>query len=114
MPRYWVKLRIDILDDYRIGTLPDHQWRAYVESIMRDPANLHVDPGLGRSEWSTASRYLRPALFERDENACRFCGSTENLEADHIIPLARGGANELDNLQILCRSCNRRKWKNIL
>ena len=34
------------------------------------------------------------------------------LEIDHIHPLARGGTNKLDNLQVLCRSCNARKWAN--
>jgi 5-methylcytosine-specific restriction endonuclease McrA len=31
------------------------------------------------------------------------------LEADHIIPLSRGGETELSNLQTLCKVCNRRK-----
>ena len=37
------------------------------------------------------------------------CGSGENLEIDHVVPLARGGSNRLENLQLLCRDCNRRK-----
>ena len=37
------------------------------------------------------------------------CGSRENLEIDHVVPLARGGSNRLENLQLLCQDCNRRK-----
>ncbi|MET9517601.1 HNH endonuclease signature motif containing protein [Streptomyces sp. NPDC002994] len=37
------------------------------------------------------------------------CGSTSELQYDHIIPVAMGGSSELDNLQLLCGPCNRRK-----
>lgn len=30
-------------------------------------------------------------------------------EVDHIVPLARGGTNEIENVQLLCQPCNRRK-----
>ncbi|KIL35136.1 hypothetical protein SD71_16005 [Cohnella kolymensis] len=30
-------------------------------------------------------------------------------EIDHVIPLSRGGTDELPNLVITCRNCNRRK-----
>lgn len=40
---------------------------------------------------------------------CAVCGSTENLELDHIITYAAGGRSTLDNLQWLCHSCHRQK-----
>lgn len=48
-------------------------------------------------------------LIERDGAKCQRCGATNNLCVDHIVPLARGGSNELDNLQILCWHCNTSK-----
>lgn len=36
---------------------------------------------------------------------CEWCGDTEDLTADHIIPLSRGGTNEGPR-RVLCRSCN--------
>ena len=41
------------------------------------------------------------------------CGSIENLEVDHILPLSRRGRHDEDNMQILCRHCNRTK-KNLI
>ena len=50
---------------------------------------------------------------------CVACGSTERITIDHIIPIARGGAHSIGNLQPLCKSCNSSKidktmteWKN--
>lgn len=37
---------------------------------------------------------------------CAICGSSEKIEADHIIPILRGGVHSEANLQPLCRSCN--------
>lgn len=40
---------------------------------------------------------------------CWVCLSTENLTVDHIIPVSRGGTNDISNLTTLCGSCNSRK-----
>ncbi len=42
---------------------------------------------------------------------CSACGTTEQLTADHILAYSQGGSNTLDNLQVLCRSCNSRKQR---
>ena len=49
----------------------------------------------------------------RDEGKCTQCGSNENLEFDHIIPVSKGGANTYRNIQLLCEVCNREKSDNI-
>ncbi len=58
--------------------------------------------GISRSEW----RYRRNAVKDRDGHKCAYCGSTENLHVDHVIPLVGGGSSELDNLVTACRECN--------
>lgn len=46
---------------------------------------------------------------ERDGDVCRRCGSTENTEVDHIVPCHLGGTSEIENGQVLCRTCHREK-----
>ena len=40
---------------------------------------------------------------------CIYCGSTKQIEIDHIIPIARGGRHSIGNLAPACRACNRSK-----
>lgn len=42
-------------------------------------------------------------------NICLKCGSDGKLTADHVIPISKGGANTIINLQPLCVSCNSSK-----
>ena len=59
-----------------------------------------------------APRTHRHTLYGAQEGNCQGCGEhfqLRNLEVDHIIATARGGTDHLDNLQLLCGSCNRIK-----
>jgi 5-methylcytosine-specific restriction endonuclease McrA len=37
-------------------------------------------------------------LVERSGGACLSCGATEDLSADHIVPLSLGGSNAISNI----------------
>lgn len=54
-------------------------------------------------------RALREFVIRRDGGACRTCGSTERLVADHIVSRRNGGTHHPTNLQCLCDPCNARK-----
>jgi 5-methylcytosine-specific restriction endonuclease McrA len=41
------------------------------------------------------------------------CGSGERLAYDHIVPVSKGGANTVRNLELRCDSCNGRKGAKI-
>lgn len=55
------------------------------------------------------SKAVRRAIRKRDNHACVICGSTRNLELDHIIPISLGGENSIENGQTLCHKCHRAK-----
>jgi 5-methylcytosine-specific restriction endonuclease McrA len=53
---------------------------------------------------------LRFAVLRRDGFRCVYCGRGEpdgiKLHLDHLVPVVRGGRNELDNLVTACADCN--------
>lgn len=55
------------------------------------------------------TEHLRNKIFERDGHKCVKCGSTKDLQLDHIVPFSKGGITEEKNLQTLCKPCNLRK-----
>jgi 5-methylcytosine-specific restriction endonuclease McrA len=71
-----------------------------------------------------AARHASPGSFTAEEfeamcelygNRCLACGDTEAiLQADHVVPLTRGGSDDIGNIQPLCGSCNRKKFVNVI
>ena len=45
---------------------------------------------------------------------CAFCGATEKITMDHIIPISRSGNHSIGNLQPLCRKCNSSKKSRLV
>jgi hypothetical protein len=55
-------------------------------------------------------RAQRERVFKLHGHVCAYCGTDEgDMHIDHIIPRKAGGTHDLDNLQVLCKSCNLRK-----
>ena len=73
-------------------------WYHDIKSAKRKPAKRKHIP-----------KAVRDAVMERDNYTCVYCASTNNPELDHNEAHANNGSDEIDNLQVLCRSCNRRK-----
>ena len=76
-----------------------------------------------RKHGALSMPFRRKDVFERDNYQCRMCGCAtqkhsiylpDAAELDHIIPLSKGGAHALYNMQTLCRRCNAIKSDRVL
>jgi 5-methylcytosine-specific restriction endonuclease McrA len=57
----------------------------------------------------------RKNIFERDNNACQYCGSvSSHLTIDHIVPKQKGGTDNWENLVTCCQFCNNKKSNFLL
>lgn len=45
---------------------------------------------------------------------CLACGRRTELTVDHVVPVSRGGSNDISNIQPLCQSCNSSKHDQII
>lgn len=58
------------------------------------------------------TKKVRFEVFKRDSFTCQYCGKSAPdtiLEIDHIVPVSKGGDNNISNLITSCFECNRGK-----
>lgn len=74
---------------------------------MRDRFTRESRHGRG-----SISRATRRRVYKRDEFTCQFCQrrfSQTELTIDHLVPLSRGGLDEITNYVTCCKACNQKK-----
>ena len=57
-------------------------------------------------------RRERKMIYHKAEGRCQLCGckiTYDEMSLDHIVPLAMGGEDSLENLQATCEPCNSHK-----
>lgn len=96
----------------KIGEASKHLWREKRQEMI---ASLPrgVDHFYYKSPKDRRYRQNWTPVQRRDwkSDDCAYCGDTDDLVLDHIIPLFDGGKRERANAQTLCRACN--LWKVI-
>jgi 5-methylcytosine-specific restriction endonuclease McrA len=98
-----------------LALIRDRQRRS-AQKLDRAHMMLNVEEGRAaraRGRREPIAREVRREVFERDGGKCMECGSTFDLQYDHVIPVALGGATTVENLQLLCADCNRVKGANL-
>ena len=76
-------------------------------------ANQTVTTKLDGTPSRRIPRDVRQRVWQRYGGQCADCGAKEYLEFDHVIPVAKGGSNSDNNIQLLCRRCNLTKSDHI-
>jgi 5-methylcytosine-specific restriction endonuclease McrA len=55
-----------------------------------------------RKYFKSIKSMLKNTFFLKGQLVCAVCGAETSLELHHIMPLAMGGSNDIDNLMVLC------------
>ncbi len=80
--------------------------RRHQSKLNRAHAVLAAEQLPPQNRRGPITRQMRQVVWERDGGECVECGATFDLQYDHIIPVAMGGATTIENLQLLCGGCN--------
>lgn len=67
-----------------------------------------------RETWSES---LKKIALSKSNGVCCRCGkplTIQNMTVEHVIPLSKGGTNEISNIVALCEDCNKEKSNTIL
>ena len=96
---------------YNFGKANRLAFAVYRTAIGR--ANQTIVSPTGGIDDRYIPREIRQRVWQRFGGRCAECGSEHYLEFDHVIPIAKGGANSEANIQLLCRGCNLKKSDNI-
>jgi 5-methylcytosine-specific restriction endonuclease McrA len=112
--------RIDASKDYRANNtakVAENRRRRYLANPEKYHAAQHRYRALKRGGGGrhTADEWLE--LKDKYGHVCLMCGVAEpeiKLSRDHIVPICRGGWDDIGNIQPLCRPCNSVKGTRVL
>jgi len=102
----------------RSFTVPMNE-ETIIELINSLESKLSLE-AMAKEQRAMMTSKLRLHIKERDNYTCCQCGNSIHaepnllLEVDHIIPIAKGGLTQEDNLQTLCWKCNRSKGAKLI
>jgi hypothetical protein len=104
---------VDGKDYLQINKWAKHQnpHHKEVASILPAPENHKDTVCFG---YIPMSNTIRNRTYDRCGRVCVCCGALDNLEVDHKMPVSKGGNSVDDNLQILCKRCNVKKFNNYI
>jgi hypothetical protein len=91
------RLLVGNMNNHRISWLVIHiiSWCEQQQSLFATPRHVSVT--------------TRMDVFQKYGHRCCSCQSDSHLTLDHIVPRSHGGTNDVENLQVLCRTCNSKK-----
>lgn len=110
--RHWEECPEDKKEHKRQHNLRLHQWKYMTDesyrlyhrqkskrkkAMMRNSAAVQI-----------SGRQIKQR-FSQFGDVCAYCGCTDDLQIEHVMPIARGGAHVIENIVPACRECNSAK-----
>ena len=88
-----------------------------MRAIAKNPNSKAIKARLDRLyRWLRLNKTGKHAEWWQSNvgRGCFKCGTHRALTIDHLVPRSKGGSDEVENLQILCRHCNGEKGVKII
>lgn len=95
----------DLLTPYKL----EEYWKLFIRHVEDKQSSNNKFLKINRRP---LPKGIRHEVFKRDNFRCVECGldnTKTTLHVDHILPLSKGGTDELSNLRTLCDKCNLEK-----
>ena len=115
-PNAWQKLVRSTLRDIINNSTEQKSFRKITNKTDKVTSNSKNKKSTKKKESTKRSRHIpqsvRVTVLHRNNFKCVFCGRNSQqieLQVDHIFPFAKGGSNDISNLQALCIDCNQGK-----
>lgn len=99
-------LRVVIDDKFR------HAKQMGKVTTIKNPVPSDKFSGMDSSERVLIPKAIKEQVYRNSGEVCAICGkplSRFSYSIDHIIPLSRGGTNNIDNLRAVHPTCNKLK-----
>jgi 5-methylcytosine-specific restriction endonuclease McrA len=106
-------------------------WQDAIKAVFLDRVNIVAEYELAVRSPSFEMRlpsvvclktFVRPSrtpaftrfnVFLRDRFECQYCGASQELTFDHLVPRSRGGQTTWENVVAACSPCNLRKGNKL-
>lgn len=99
-----------------VKSLAQSQWEKRKKRMADDPLYAKKVKQQRKNVWMryngrkraggdyTTEQWL--GVLSRAGGKCLRCGTSENIQRDHVNPIRHGGSNYINNIQPLCKPCN--------
>lgn len=98
---------------FEAAEIPNREWQDFIRNWRSSdpPSELQVR----RKKFDSKKMSVFKSLLRRDGFKCRvpFCDS-QDIGIDHITPISKGGTDDLENLQFLCKRHNSVKGTRVM
>ena len=102
---------------YGLRTLADKRLITFIQDDKMLKYEISISALRAQASWAReASREpiplkLRYEVYKKYDDYCTYCHVRfrGDKTIDHVIPVSRGGSNDIENLVVCCRSCNSTK-----
>jgi hypothetical protein len=106
----------DLLSHKRLGQneIVEYAMNSGIQRALGEKHKLNAKlstPGAKPCVSRHIQALTKKRVYLRDQGQCTNCKSSYKLEYDHVIPYSHGGKSTVENLRLLCFSCNQRRLK---